>query len=71
MSSIEKQFLMPDYPGLFDEYSQMVIQFGYIALFAPACPLARLPPPPLHRTRMPAGASPPTPMEALIVSTSW
>ena len=26
--------------GTFDDFNQMVIQYGYLALFAPACPLA-------------------------------
>jgi len=28
--------------GTFDDFNQMVIQYGYLALFAPACPLAPL-----------------------------
>eukprot|EP01052_Picozoa_sp_SAG31_P033040 SAG31_NODE_3685_length_3989_cov_1.633419_5_plen_127_part_00 len=36
----EKESRLPSFPGTFDDFNQMVIQYGYLALFAPACPLA-------------------------------
>ena len=34
------EFFYPKYPGVFFDYQEMVIQFGYITLFAAALPLA-------------------------------
>jgi Ca2+-binding EF-hand superfamily protein len=39
LSIIEQASLEP-WDGVFDDFSQMVVQYGYIALFAPACSLA-------------------------------
>jgi len=36
----ERESKKPMFPGTFDEYSEMVIQFGYITLFASAFPVA-------------------------------
>ena len=38
----EQSFLDPNDDGTFDDFGQMVVQFGYLALFAPACSLAPL-----------------------------
>jgi len=38
----EKESKKPKFPGTFDEYSEMIIQFGYITLFASAFPVAPL-----------------------------
>lgn len=40
--TVEEQYAMEPYEGMFDNFSQMVTQFGYLALFAPACSLAPL-----------------------------
>lgn len=39
MSEEEAQALMPDYPGVIDDYAEMIIQLGYVNLFAAAFPL--------------------------------
>jgi hypothetical protein len=38
----ERESKKPKFPGTFDEYSEMIIQFGYITLFASAFPIAPL-----------------------------
>lgn len=38
----EAESSMQDHPGTFDEYSEMVIQFGFITLFAAVFPIAPL-----------------------------
>jgi hypothetical protein len=38
----ERESKKPKFPGTFDEYSEMIIQFGYITLFASVFPLAPL-----------------------------
>ena len=38
----EHQSKLESWQGTFEDYRQMVVQFGYVALFAPACPLAPL-----------------------------
>jgi Ca2+-binding EF-hand superfamily protein len=40
--TVEEQANLEPWGGVFQDFSQMVIQFGYIALFAPACSLAPL-----------------------------
>lgn len=40
--TVEEQARMHTWDGMFDDFSQMVTQFGYLALFAPACSLAPL-----------------------------
>jgi len=42
LSQWEKEAKRPDFPGTLDEYSEMVIQYGYITLFAAAFPVAPL-----------------------------
>lgn len=42
MSFYEKQCKLEPFGGVFDEYSRLVIQIGYIVLFAPAFPIASL-----------------------------
>jgi len=38
----EREFCLGDYPGTIDDYSEMVIQYGYVTLFAASFPLAPL-----------------------------
>eukprot|EP00741_Cyanophora_paradoxa_P024339 tig00000053_g23503.t1 len=40
LTQIERQSNMPDYDGLFADYNEMIIQFGYVTLFASGFPLA-------------------------------
>jgi hypothetical protein len=42
LSTIEKQFSLEEYgdDGLFEDYAEMSLQFGFATLFAPACPVA-------------------------------
>ena len=42
LSAIEKQYILEEYgdDGLFEDYAEMSVQFGYATLFAPACPIA-------------------------------
>jgi hypothetical protein len=42
LSTIEKQFALEEYgdDGLFEDYAEMSLQFGFATLFAPACPVA-------------------------------
>ena len=40
--SVEDQGFLTPVDGMFDDFAQMVTQFGYLALFAPACSLAPL-----------------------------
>ena len=38
----EEQSLLKDWGGMFEDTTQMVVQYGYVALFAAACPLTPL-----------------------------
>lgn len=40
LPTYEREALRVDWPGTFEEYSEMVIQYGYITLFAAVFPLA-------------------------------
>jgi len=42
LSKIREESILPATPDLFDDYNEMVIQFGYIALFSSVFPLASL-----------------------------
>lgn len=42
MSNAERQFALPEYSGTYEDINDMVIQFGYVTLFAVAFPLAPL-----------------------------
>ncbi|XP_069474206.1 anoctamin-7 isoform X2 [Ambystoma mexicanum] len=42
ISSWERDYTLVPCEGLFDEYLEMVIQFGFITIFVAACPLAPL-----------------------------
>jgi len=42
VAKYEREFLLSDYPGTIDDYSEMVIQYGYVTLFAASFPLAPL-----------------------------
>jgi hypothetical protein len=39
---VEGEFLLSEFDTTFDEFNEMVIQYGYLALFAPAFSLAPL-----------------------------
>ena len=38
--TVEEQARLGEWEGMFMDFKQMVVQFGYLALFAPACSLA-------------------------------
>ena len=42
LSFYEEQIKLEPFEGVFDEYNRLIIQIGYIVLFAPAFPLASL-----------------------------
>jgi len=39
-SHLMKQYFLDTYEGTFDDYAEIVIQYGYVTLFAVACPLS-------------------------------
>ena len=39
ISEYEDQSYYEQSDGIFDDYSELIVQYGYVALFAPACPL--------------------------------
>jgi Ca2+-binding EF-hand superfamily protein len=41
-NSAEGQSMLTEYESTFGDFASMVVQFGYLALFAPACPIAPL-----------------------------
>lgn len=41
-STVERESYMVDYENTFDDFNEMAIQYGYLALFSPAYPLAPL-----------------------------
>eukprot|EP01043_Picozoa_sp_COSAG02_P105269 COSAG02_NODE_41270_length_396_cov_0.872054_1_plen_88_part_10 len=41
-TDIEKQSYSLEYDSTFDDFNEMAIQFGYLALFSPVYPLAPL-----------------------------
>jgi len=40
VTQFEQESNLVDYPGTFDEYNEMIIQFGYVTLFATSFPIA-------------------------------
>jgi hypothetical protein len=42
MLQFEREAFLVDYPGTFDEYNEMVLQYGFVTLFAAAFPFAPL-----------------------------
>eukprot|EP01043_Picozoa_sp_COSAG02_P023781 COSAG02_NODE_1279_length_13487_cov_7.611696_12_plen_1124_part_00 len=41
-SNVEDEYVMEPFESSFDEFNEMAVQYGYLALFAPAFPLAPL-----------------------------
>jgi hypothetical protein len=40
--SVEDEFILEDFDSTFDDFNEAAIQYGYLAIFAPAYPLAAL-----------------------------